>query len=208
MTTSRSSAWGSSRISKTRTTARPRSRLAALLRERASPLAVFALIVVVATLVAVLLPTYRLRPAPDIAFTLLDGRPLRLAELHGRPVLVNFWSPTCAPCVAELPDLARLHEELAPRGLALVGVATPQDPPLSVQAFARGRRLPYPIALDVDGRVASAFGNIRFIPTTLLIDPEGHIVYRQTGKLDFDRARRIMAPFLKDGAPANEGILR
>lgn len=155
-----------------------------------------------------LLPNYRLRPAPDVTFTLLDGRALTLAELRGRPVLVNFWSPTCAPCVEELPDLARLHGELAAHGLQLVGVASPQDPPLAVQAFAQGRALPYPIALDVDGRVASAFGNIRFIPTTLLIDPKGHIVYRQTGKLDIERARRIMAPFLKHGAPANEAVLR
>lgn len=150
-------------------------------------------------MIAVLLPGHGTRTAPEIDLPLLDGRTLALKELRGRPVVLAFWSPTCAPCVEELPDLVRLYRELAPRGLELVAVSMPYDPPLAVQAFVRERGVPYPVALDVDGRVAGAFEEIKVIPTTLLIDPKGHIVYREVGKLDIARARRIIAPFLEHG---------
>ncbi len=173
----------------------------AFLRERASPLAVFALVAALATLIAWLLPSHAVRTAPETPLPLLDGRTISLGELRGRPLVIAFWSPTCVPCVEELPDLVRLYRELGPRGLELVAVAMPYDPPLAVQTFVRERGVPYPVALDVDGRVAGAFEGIKVIPTTLLIDPEGHIVYRETGKLDIARARRIMAPFLENGPP-------
>lgn len=171
------------------------------LRERASPLAVFALIALFATLIAVLLPSHGIRTAPEIQIPLLDGRTLTLGELRGRPVVLAFWSPTCVPCVEELPDLVQLYRELAPRGLELLAVAMPYDPPLAVQTFVREREIPYPVALDVDGRIAGSFDGIKVIPTALLIDPKGHIVYRQIGKLDIARARRIIAPFLEHGPP-------
>lgn len=189
-----SSASGSSPASKRRASG-PR----AFLRERASPLVVFALIALLATGIAVLLPGHAARIAPAVAFTLLDGRTLTLEELRGRPVVLAFWSPTCAPCVEELPDLIALYRELAPRGLELVAVSMPYDPPLAVQTFVREREVPYPVALDVEGRVTGAFEDLKVIPTTLLIDPEGQIVYREVGKLDIARARRIMAPFLASG---------
>jgi peroxiredoxin len=173
----------------------------AYLRERASPLAVFALVAIVATAVAVLLPSHGIRTAPETALSLLDGRTVTLGELRGRPLLLAFWSPTCAPCVEELPDLIALYRELAPRGLELVAVAMPYDPPLAVQTFVRAHEVPYPVALDVDGRVARAVDGVKVIPTTLLIDPKGQVVYREAGKLDIARARRIMAPFLENGPP-------
>lgn len=77
----------------------------------------------------------------------------------------------------------------------------PYDPPLAVQAFVQERGVPYPVALDVEGRIAGTFPDIRVIPTTLLIDPKGQVVYREVGKLDIARARRIMAPFLASGSP-------
>lgn len=173
----------------------------AFLRERASPLVVFALIAGLATLIAVLLPSHGIRTAPGIQLSLLDGRTLTLGELRGRPLVLAFWSPTCAPCVEELPDLVQLYRELSPRGLELVAVAMPYDPPLAVQTFVREREVPYPVALDVEGRVTGAFDDVKVIPTTLLIDPKGQVVYREVGKLDIARARRIIAPFLERGPP-------
>lgn len=162
---------------------------------------VFALIAVFATGIALLLPSHGTRTAPETAFPLLDGRTLTLGELRGRPVVLAFWSPTCAPCVEELPDLIALYRELAPRGLELLAVAMPYDPPLAVQTFVHEREVPYPVALDVEGRIAGTFPDVKVIPTTLLIDPKGQVVYREVGKLDIARARRIMAPFLASGSP-------
>ena len=168
------------------------------LRRRASPLAVLGLIVALAALLAWLVPAQKPTPPADLTFDLLDGRDLALADLRGRPVLVTFWATSCPPCVEELPDLVRLYRDLQPRGLELLAVAMPYDPPLQVRRFVHTHGLPYPVALDVMARAAQAFGGIEFVPTAFLLDPAGEIIYRQVGKLDIARTRRLLEPLLKD----------
>lgn len=166
------------------------------LRKRTSPLVVFVLIVAVAATVALLLPAYRGATPADLRFVLLDGRTPTLAELRGRPALIAFWATSCAPCVEEVPDLIALYRQFAPQGLELIAVAMPFDSPLHVQTFVKEKQLPYPVALDVDGAVVRAFDGVSFIPAAVLMDPDGRIVYRQQGKLDIDRARRLIASLL------------
>lgn len=170
--------------------------------KRASLFVVFTLIALLAALTALLLPSEPQAPAPQLRFTLLDGRALTLDALRERPVLVAFWATTCAPCVEETPDLIKLYQDLNPRGLELIAVAMPYDPPLNVQIFARDRQVPYPIALDIDGAVAREFGGVRSIPAAFLIDPQGRIIYRQSGKLDIERVRALSLPFLADAPKA------
>lgn len=136
------------------------------------------------------------RVAPDVEFQLLDGRKLGLKELRGRPVLVAFWATSCKPCIEELPDLIRLYNELHPRDFELIAVAMPYDRPLDVQNFVRARNVPYPVALDVEGKVVRAFDGVPYVPMAFLISPEGKVVYQQTGKLDIKKARRLIAQYL------------
>ena len=166
-------------------------------RRRASPLVVLGLIVAGAAAATLLLPGGRLHSPPSVSFTLLDGRTLPMSELRGKPVLVAFWATTCAPCVDELPDLIELYRELHPRGLELIAVAMPYDPPVYVQTFARKWDLPYPVALDVEGQVWRAFEEVKFIPTVFLLDSQGEMISRQVGKLDVARTRRLLEPFLR-----------
>ncbi len=136
------------------------------------------------------------RLAPAVSLTTLDGERLTLASLRGRPVLVNFWATSCRTCVRDMPELMRLHRELGPRGLTIIAVAMPYDPPSRVLTMAQERRIPYPIALDVQGEVLRAFGDVPGTPTTYLINSEGRIIERHTGPLDFEILRaRIMAMF-------------
>lgn len=166
------------------------------LHRRASPLVVLGLIIALAAALAWLLPAQKPNPPATLNFTLLDGNNLALADLRGRPVLIAFWATSCAPCVEELPDLIRLYRELLPRGFEMIAVAMPYDPPLQVQNFVRRNAVPYPVALDVRGEVARAFGGIDFVPTAFLLDPGGAVLYRQVGRLDIERARRLLEPFL------------
>lgn len=122
-------------------------------------------------------------PALDI--TTLDGRQLALAERRGRPLLVHFWATTCGPCIAKIPELAEFYRRLQPKGVDFVAVAMPYDPPARVVALTRQRALPYPVALDPDGRITEAFGNIRFTPTTLLVSAEGRVLETLVGPVDF-----------------------
>lgn len=146
----------------------------------------------IAGLVVTLWPAPALHGVADVEFQLLDGRKMSLAGLREKPVLVAFWATNCKPCIEELPDLITLYKELHPRGFELIAVAMPYDPPLHVQTFVKNQRVPYPVALDVEGKVVRAFDGVPYVPMAFLISPDGKIAYRQAGKLDIAKAHRII----------------
>lgn len=145
-----------------------------------------------AGLVVTLWPAPALHGVADAEFQLLDGRKITLASLRGRPVLVAFWATNCKPCIEELPDLITLYKELHPRGFELIAVAMPYDPPLHVQTFVQKQNVPYPVALDVEGKIVRAFDGVPYVPMAFILDANGKIAYQQTGKLDIAKARRII----------------
>jgi peroxiredoxin len=135
--------------------------------------------------------------APPVAFSTLAGRTLPLQSLRGKLVLVNFWATDCRACVAEMPELIDTYRRYRERGLAVVAVAMRDDPPLQVVRFARERALPFEVALDADGRVAQGFGDVQVTPTTFVIDAQGRIVERMTGRLDFAALAALLEQELK-----------
>ena len=146
----------------------------------------------IAGLVVTLWPASVLRGVGEVEFQLLDGRKITLAELRGKPVLVAFWATNCKPCIEELPELIKLYKELQPRGFELIAVAMPYDPPLNVQTFVKNQRVPYPVALDVEGKIVRAFDGVPYVPMAFILDTSGKIAYQQAGKLDIAKARRII----------------
>lgn len=158
-------------------------------------IAVFALALVGALGVWWLMPA-GLQEAPDITLTTLQGEKLSMAELRGRPVLVNFWATTCPGCVEEVPHLVELYNKLAPRGLEIIGIAMAYDPPNRVVALRKARQIPYPIALDINSSAAKAFGDVRLTPTSFLIAPDGRVVYQGTGRLDMTKVRQQLADLM------------
>lgn len=146
----------------------------------------------IAGLVVTLWPAPALHGVADVELQLLDGRKMSLTSLRGKPVLVAFWATNCKPCVEELPDLVKLYKQLQPQGFELIAIAMPYDPPLHVQTFVQKQNVPYPVALDVEGKVVRAFDGVPYVPMAFLVSPDGKIAYRQTGKLDIAKARRII----------------
>lgn len=135
-----------------------------------------------------------LQPAPAVRFKVVDGGTLELQQLHGRPVLVTFWATSCPGCIKEMPHLIELYHDLQPEGLEIIGVAMGYDPPNHVLQMRKERNIPYPIALDIDNRLAQAFGDVKLTPTHFLIDPQGRIVQHKIGELDMAKLRsRIIA---------------
>jgi peroxiredoxin len=126
---------------------------------------------------------------PDFTYTLIDGRRIGPAELRDRVVLVNFWATSCAVCVAEMPELVRLHNDYRSRGFELVAVAMPYDRPDHVLHFAASRRLPFPVALDPMGQTVAAWGGVEATPLTWLAGRDGRIRQRMLGRPDFARLR-------------------
>ena len=149
---------------------------------------------------------------PPISISTIDGRSFDPATMEGRPLLVTFWSTTCLVCLREMPDLEALYRRLSPRGFEIIAVSMPWDPPGEVVRLARSRELPYPVALDVDGAVARAFGDVSATPTHVLIDPGGAIAFRRAGALDFPgldrRIQSMLGPMRASEAAAPSGLDR
>lgn len=127
-------------------------------------------------------------PAPAYAAMELGGGTLELAELRGKVVLLNVWATWCAPCVREMPALQRLYERLAPEGLEVIAVSV--DPPFDlenghVQQFVNDLGLTFRILHDATGRIERSFG-ITGYPTTIVIDREGSIRWKEMGERPWD----------------------
>ena len=125
-------------------------------------------------------PTAVGQAAPDFILADLDGNPVRLADLRGRPVIVNFWASWCGPCVEEFPLLRDAAERHEAEGLAIVGIVY-QDRSEAARSFMERTGATWPAAMDPGERVASAYG-ILAPPETFFIGRDGTIVARQIGQ--------------------------
>jgi thiol-disulfide isomerase/thioredoxin len=138
----------------------------------------------------------RLTQAPDITLTTLQGKELSIPIPQGGPLLVNFWATSCPGCLEEIPHLIELYKELAARGFQVIGIAMAYDPPNRVIALSQSKQIPYPIALDIRGEAAKAFGNVSLTPSSFLIAPGGRIIHRQTGELELNKIRSLVVDML------------
>ncbi|MEO6985733.1 MAG: TlpA disulfide reductase family protein [Paralcaligenes sp.] len=124
------------------------------------------------------------KTAPDVTFVSLTGQKITPADLRGKVVLVKFWATSCVTCIQQMPDMIKTYDALAPKGFEAIAVAMQYDPPNYVQNYAQTRKLPFPVAIDAQGKIAKAYGNISLTPTAFLIDKQGHIIKRYLGNYD------------------------
>lgn len=113
-----------------------------------------------------------------------DGGSLKLADLQGKPVVLNFWATWCPPCVKELPELDRFQQAHRARGWQVVGLAI--DGPTPVREFLKKVRVGFALGLaGLDGTdLAQALGNTTGgLPFTVLIDAKGQVAWRKSGAL-------------------------
>ncbi|MGE5114975.1 MAG: peroxiredoxin family protein [Betaproteobacteria bacterium] len=139
------------------------------------------------------------QPAPDVAYTLLDGKQTSLQALRGKVVLVNFWATSCTTCVHEMPKVIDTYQRYKSRGYDTVAVAMSYDPPAYVMNFAESRKLPFAVAIDNTGSVAKSFGDVRLTPTSYLINKRGEIVKRYVGEPDFAALHALVEQLLAEG---------
>ena len=112
--------------------------------------------------------------------TSLTGPPLETAALRGKVVVVNFWATWCVPCIQEIPSFNKLHKELGPKGLVVLGVSMDEEGATRVGPFLKKHPMDYTVALGSDA-ISQQYGLGDLLPVTLIFDRSGKQVQRFEG---------------------------
>ncbi len=120
------------------------------------------------------------KPAPEFVRSDLAGRPVDVAALRGRVVLLNFWATWCAPCMVEIPRFIAWQTKYSADGLQIIGVSMDDDA-APVASLVRERAVNYPVVIG-DERIGLLYGGVLGLPVTYLIDRKGIVRARYKGE--------------------------
>ena len=136
------------------------------------------------------------RTAPLFRLKNLAREEIQIGDLKGRVVLVDFWATWCAPCVATMPEMQKLHVKYESKGLAVLGVSIDEDGEKKVKPFIARRNFTYPILLDA-GQTWKDYG-VKAIPALFLVDRSGRIVRQWSGKPDRKEVEKAVLEMLAE----------
>ncbi len=120
------------------------------------------------------------RPAPDFSLPDAQGREVKLSDLKGQVVLLNFWATWCGPCKIEMPWFVEFQRQYKDQGFSVVAVSLDSEGWEVVKPFAEEYKLNFPVVVG-DDELADKFGGVAALPTTFIIDKEGRITASHTG---------------------------
>lgn len=136
------------------------------------------------------------QPAPDILVNNLNGgTALKLSELKGKVVLLNFWATWCPPCREEIPSMMKLNRAMSGKPFQMVAISIDEGGKPAIDSFFQTSGLSLPAYTDPDNKAAKAYG-ITGVPETFIIDKKGIIVKKVIGPLAWDGDD--VAAFLND----------
>lgn len=134
------------------------------------------------------------RPAPDFEMRYADGRRLRLSDLRGQPVLINFWASWCGPCRVEMPELIEAYTAHRAKGLEVIAVNVQEESAVA-QAFAVEVGMPFLVVVDPTGDISRQY-QVRNLPSSLFIDREGVVRARWMGILSREQLQKHLREIL------------
>ena len=120
-------------------------------------------------------------PAPDFTLKSNQGENIRLADLHGEVVMINFWATWCVPCLEEMPLLEELYQKYESAGFTLLGINVEDtDDSEKVNEMIEKLQVSFPVLYDVES-IASKLYNVDAMPSTVFVDREGNFRYVHRG---------------------------
>lgn len=152
----------------------------------------------VATLVAsaALMPEKERKPAAEFSLPTATGSTLKLSDLKGKVVLLNFWATWCGPCKAEIPWFIEFQKAYEAQGFTIVGVSMDDDGWRVVKPYVKSSGMNYPVLLGND-KMADSYGGVDAMPTTMMIDRNGKISAIHSGLAGKDVYRQEILDLLK-----------
>ena len=129
----------------------------------------------------------RSRPAAarDFEIPTTDEGSMRLSDVKGKVVFLNFWATWCKPCEEEMPSMERLYRKFKDRGLVVLAVSSDSDRPAAVAAFVRKHKLTFPVGLDPRMTLGARYG-VWSLPVTFIIDRSGRTLLAAHGPRAWD----------------------
>jgi peroxiredoxin len=118
-------------------------------------------------------------PAPDFTLKSRSGENIKLSELRGQVVLINFWASWCGPCRQEMPLLDQMYQQYSPLGFTLLGVNVEQDPQ-EAERMLKDTPVSFPILYDAENQVTKLY-DVVAMPSTVIVDRDGNVRYVHKG---------------------------
>ncbi len=137
-------------------------------------------------------------PAPNFTLKSLTGKNLKLSEMTGNVVLINFWASWCGPCREEMPLLNALHKKYEALGFTVIGINVEEDT-RNARGFLKNFPVDFPILLDKNNKVSKQYEVIA-MPTTVVVDRDGNMRYLHKGYKsgDEDKYRKMVKKLVRE----------
>jgi thiol-disulfide isomerase/thioredoxin len=141
--------------------------------------------------------------ALDFTGQTLGGRPVRLSDLRGKVVLINFWATWCVPCQLEMPAMERLNRKLAGRPFKLLAINQAEER-AQIEKFLRLHPYSFDVVVDPIGEIGSNYGANR-LPMSYIVDKHGFVIRRAIGPREWDSPAALqLFEALMNQEPARE----
>ena len=127
----------------------------------------------------------------DLVLLDLKGKQVKVSDYKGKWVIVNYWATWCPPCAVEIPELNTFHNKHKNKDAVVVGVNIEKGELEYVKEFSADFKISYPILQALDS-VSSPYGQVRALPTTFILNPEGKVVKTIVGAVTKERLENII----------------
>ncbi|MBC8017792.1 MAG: TlpA family protein disulfide reductase [Verrucomicrobia bacterium] len=129
-------------------------------------------------------------PAPEVIVNSLQNVPLKLSDLKGKVVLLNFWATWCPPCREEMPSMMKLNSAMVGKPFQMVAVSIDEGGIPEIESFFKESGFNLPAYTDPDGKATETYG-VTGVPESFIIDKNGILVKKVIGPLAWDSPETI-----------------
>lgn len=131
--------------------------------------------------------------APEFELKSVEGNSVKLSNLKGKKVILNFWASWCPPCRQEMPDMAKFYVDQKSKGIEIIAVdLTNTEKSLTdVTSFMKANDITFPVVLDESGKVSKLY-NVASIPTSFILDSQGVIQRKIVGPMTYNSMKSML----------------